>query len=398
MDRQRGGVLLVVVAAGLVLLWLLRPLIATVVCNNLGSLYLNRALLSPDLEPAERTALAVRAGQTFHTALAWEPYNGWAAYNLAAVYELWQDAPSAARTLSRAAALNPGDAGTRFRLGQALAAQGQEEAAIAEWRAAHAAGYFVQQALELLREGDEERALQQAGRALAIDPQLPEAYTCLGRALSALGRADEAVAAFESAAALYPDSSPERYLLRGEVLVAQGEWAAALVAFARAADLAPTDPEPHQRMGWVLLDGLDDPAQAQARFQWALHLEPGYVPALLALGQLDVDQGDCDEAAVWLVPLTGRQVQDSLAAQVQVMLGRCLLEQDRQQEALVYLEQAVASSPRSVWAQSTLAAAYSQAGRYHEAIAAYLQVLELDPGNVSAQQALEELGWTEHAD
>jgi tetratricopeptide (TPR) repeat protein len=71
------------------------------------------------------------------------------------------------------------------------------------------------------------------------------------------------------------------------------------------------------------------------------------------------------------------------------------LQQGRGDEGLWHLEQALALTPDSVPYTLALAQAYSQAGRYHDAIEMYLQVLELQPDNAPAQQLLEELGWFE---
>ena len=324
---------LILVGLGLLLLWPLRSLIATTVWNNVGSVHLSRALLAPGLEPEERWAWAVKAGQSFQTALAWDPLNGQAYYNLAAIYDGWQDTPSAARALSRAAVLNPQDANTRFKLGQALAAQGAsggqrlEERAIEEWRAAGAAAYFVNQGLALAHAGDQEGALAQYERAVAIDPNLPGGQYRLGQALSRLGREEEAVAAFESAAALEPASSPRRYLLQGEVHAARGEWAAALAAFGQAAELAEGDPAPHYQMGWVYDQGLGDREAAIAHFQWALQLDPDHIPSRLALGQLYEKQGECDEVAYWLAPLLApaRGGGEAVGGQAHALLGSCLV-------------------------------------------------------------------------
>lgn len=393
--RQSLGRVLIAAGLSLLVFWSLRPLIATVVSNNVGSILLNRALLAPDLGPEERMGWAVQAGRSFQTALAWDPLNGQAYYNLGTVYDLWQDAPSAARALSRATVLNPHDASAHFGLGQALATQDQDERAIQEWQAADAADYFLNQGLALAREGDFNGAIGQYERALAIAPELAEGYYRLGQALSGLGREEEAVAAFESAATLESPSSPRRYFLQGEVHAARGAWEAALAAFGQAASLAPQDPAPQYRMGWVLCYGLEDEEAAISRFQWALQLDPDYVPPRLALGWLYEEQENCDEAARWLAPILSPDVGSGLAGQAHVLVGRCLLHQGRDDEALSYLEQALTLNPGSARYHLTLAQGYSQAGRYHDAIEVYLRVLELEPDNGQARQALEELGWFE---
>ena len=386
---------MIVSGFSLLLLWPLRPFVATVVFNNVGSVLLNRALLAPDVEPERRTDRAMSAGRAFQAALAWDPLNGQAYYNLAAVYGLWQDAASVARAVSRAAALNPRDASARFALGQTLAAHGQETRAVQEWRAAGAAEYFVNRGLALAGAGDYAGAVEQYERALAIAPELVDGYYYLGRALSGLGRQEEALAALESAAALEPPSSPRRYLLRGEVHVAREEWPAALEAFGQAAHLSPQDPVSPYRMGWVLDQKLKDGEAAGVHYQWALQLDPDYAPPRLALGRLYVERGDCDGAARWLVPFFAPDAGTGLAGQAHTLVGQCLLQQGRENEGLIHLEQVLALNPDSVSYHLALARGYSQASRYHDAIETYLRVLELQPDNDQAQQELEDLGWFE---
>jgi len=313
----------VLTAAGLslLLLWPLRSFIATVVYNNAGSVLLDRALLAPDVEPEQRTEWAVRAGRSFQAALAWDPLDGQAYYNLAAVYEMWHDTPSAERAVSRAAALAPHDASARFALGQALAAHGQETRAVQEWRAAGADEYFIHRGLALAGAGDPAGAVALYEQALALDPDSAGAYYYLGRALSALGRQEEALAALESAAALEPPSSPRRYLLRAEVHVAREEWPAALEAFGQAAHLSPQDPVSPYRMGWVLDQKLEDGQAAAAHYQWALQLDPDYVPPRLALGRLYVERGDCDGAAHWLSPFFAPDAGTGRAGPAHTLVG-----------------------------------------------------------------------------
>ena len=126
----------------------------------------------------------MQAGRSFQTALEWNPLNGYAYYNLDAVYNLWQDYPSASRALSRAAALNPDDVTARFGLAQTLEAMGpgNETRALREWQAAGAAEYFVNQGQTFIRAGDITGAVEQYEQALAIDPTLPEGYYHLSKA------------------------------------------------------------------------------------------------------------------------------------------------------------------------------------------------------------------------
>lgn len=128
LDRQLLGRVLISAGLSILLLWPLRTTIAALVYNNVGSVYLNRALLAPELAPEERVNRAVEAGQAFQTALTWDPLNGQAYYNLGALYDSWDGYLSTGWVWSRAAALEPRDPNTRFAHGQALAAQDRRRA------------------------------------------------------------------------------------------------------------------------------------------------------------------------------------------------------------------------------------------------------------------------------
>ncbi len=394
--RRYLGPALIVMGLGLLLLWPLRPYIATLVYDNVGSVLLNRALLTPGLAPSERTARAVQAGRAFQSALAWDPLNGYAYYNLSTIYNRWQDAPSAAHAVRRAAALNPHDEAAHFALGQALAARGQESAARQAWSTAEAAPYFVNRGLALAGQGAYEEAVVQYQRALAITPDLSDGYYYLGRALSGLGRQEEALAALESAAALEPTFSPRRYLLQAEVYAAREEWRAALDAFAQASALIPTDPVPHYRMGWVLDQKLGDGEAAMPHYRQAWQLDPDYVPPRLALARLYRERGECDAVAEWLAPFLLPGAESRLTGQAHTLLGNCLLQQPgREEEGVSHLERAMEAAPDRVALRLALGQSYSQVGRFHDAIETYLQVLEMEPENAPARRALEELGWLE---
>ncbi|MBN1262575.1 MAG: hypothetical protein JXB35_17975 [Anaerolineae bacterium] len=107
-DRLRLAVHCVILAGIVVLaVWPLHPLAISWGYTIAGSRVLRRLQQAPDLAPETRYAQATQAGQLFQTALAWDPLNHRAYANLAAVYMVWDDIPSATRALARAALLSP---------------------------------------------------------------------------------------------------------------------------------------------------------------------------------------------------------------------------------------------------------------------------------------------------
>jgi tetratricopeptide (TPR) repeat protein len=391
---NRRRLLSVLALAGAILLLLLfRAPLASIALNNYGSILLNRALLTPDLGPDERTELGTRAGGAFAAAAAWSPASPLPYFNLAAMHSHWGDGPSAARALARAVGLSPDDISARFAYGEALAAIGDEPGAREEWRAAQAEAYFITLARLLAQEGDSAGALTAAQRAVAVAPNSPDAYERLGQTLAAVGRRDEAISALEQAAALEPEGSARRYVLQAEVHTARQEWVAALTAYGRAAALDPADPAPHHRMGNLLQRELDDVQGAIDRYRWALALEPGYSPSRLALGRLYGEGGDCQAAIEWLMPLFEPEAGEAATALAHFQTGSCLTASGRPNEGIPHLQRAAALRAESSTYLRALAKAYGQAGMVGEAIEAWLRLLEMSPGDGEAERALGELGW-----
>lgn len=103
----------------------------------------------------------------------------------------------------------------RCSLAQALLALGRKEEARREWETATylvpAAGQALAElALSYLEDGQPERAVDYARRAVQVRPDLPEAHFALGMTARALRHREEALRALEEAARLFPEGSPGR--------------------------------------------------------------------------------------------------------------------------------------------------------------------------------------------
>jgi superkiller protein 3 len=176
--------------------------------------------------------------------------------------------------------------------------------------------------------------------------------------------------------------------------VAREEWESALAAYGRAAELLPDDPEPLYRRGHLLVHTLGRPVEAIDDFRQALDRDPDYAPARRELGAIYLEAGSCDAAARTLLPQLASE-RDAGAAATYARLGTCFLDGGQGEEALLYLEEAVRLSPTSVPYRLSLARTLVETERYVEAIAAYHEVLELEPENAEAREALDALGGSE---
>jgi len=201
--------------------------------------------------------------------------------------------------ISRAIAINPGDAAYRSNLGNALRESGQPEAAVEQYRQALALqpGYAethnnLGNALQALSQFD--AAIASYRHAIACHASYPEAYNNLGQALFCLGRFDEAIAAYQQAIALNPNY-PEPHNNLGNTLKTIGRFELAVEHYRCAIALRPAYAEAYNNLGWTLHDmGILD--AAVEHYQQALALKPDFVEAYNNLGNARSNQGDLTAA------------------------------------------------------------------------------------------------------
>ena len=174
------------------------------------------------------------------------------------------------------------------------------------------------------------------------------------------------------------------YLDQGDAEAGRHDWAAALHSYLRATAAWPQWGMAHTKLGNAYR-ALGRPDDAAAAYRQAIQVEPGYVGAYLNLGALLEGQGQ-REPALSLYRDALAVAPDS--AWAHTMLGQALLPAA---EALSHLERAVELEPGKVDWLLALADGYRDVGRREEAIAAYRQVIALDPTNEKAAQALRAL-------
>lgn len=110
------------------------------------------------------------------------------------------------------------------------------------------------------------------------------------------GRRLEAIEIFKQVLAARPESIEGWYEL-GYLLKAEGKYDDALEAYGQALARGVKRPEEvHLNRAVIYSDHLRRDVQAQQELMAALALEPGYVPALLNLGNLHEERGERNEA------------------------------------------------------------------------------------------------------
>ncbi len=114
--------------------------------------------------------------------------------------------------------------------------------------------------------------------------------------LHAQGRIPEAIALFRTILAMHPEATEGWYEL-GYLLKAQGQYEQALAAFAEALKRGVARPEEvHLNRGVIYSDHLRRDDAAASELAAAIALNPGYVPALLNLGNLYEERGEREAA------------------------------------------------------------------------------------------------------
>jgi superkiller protein 3 len=256
-------------------------------------------------------------------------------------------------------------------------------------------------------------ALQTADRAVAAGASSADAHEARGEALLALGKADEAAAAFRKALELDPRMNVARVRL-ASALLDQGKAAEAVAEARKATEvdarsgqafavlalailgenknnwndaisqaqngkfLNERDPLVQVAVGRVF-EANNNLDQAQVAYKKALETDPAYTPARAALLSVQVRRGDTEAALVEAQKLAAEMPQ---SGEIQLELGRLLLRKGDFMAATPALEKAASVSPGVAEVHALLGYAYQSNRKSAEALAAYRKATELDPKNV----------------
>ncbi len=256
------------------------------------------------------------------------------------------DYHAAEKWLSRAIAVNPGNAAA------------QSNRAVAQ--------------LALGRHAD---ALASSERAIALNPAFAEAHSNRGRAQSALGRTEECLSSYERALVLAPGLQ-DAHRGRIDALLALERHEAALAAADNALGAAPDNAELWSVRGAVLAK-LHRSVEALAAFDRALALRPDFAEALNNRGTAlrDLRQPEAALQAVERALALRPQFAEALCN-----LANLRLDAGQFAAAIDACERALAIQPRMVDALSIRGAALRFLRRYTEAAADYRTLLAIAPG------------------
>jgi tetratricopeptide (TPR) repeat protein len=248
----------------------------------------------------------------------------------------------------------------------------------------HAEAHYLLGAV-LAQQGQLDEAIASFERALLLRPDSAEIAENLryvravadnnrGNALAAEGKLDEAVACYRRVLALRPDYT-EAHNNLGTVLAEQSKWGAAISCYRRALELTPAMGEAHMNLGVALSNqGAFD--EAVACHHRAIELKPDLVEARIHLAVVLTDQNKLDEAAACC-----RRVLELRPdfAKAYDHLARVLRKQNKLDEAAACCRRALELNPDFADAQNTLALVLWDQCKLDEAVACCRRALELNP-------------------
>jgi tetratricopeptide (TPR) repeat protein len=222
--------------------------------------------------------------------------------------------------------------------------------------------------------GKNDRAAELIGRAIALNPNLPEAHNNLAGVLRAMGRFEESAAACRRAIALRPGYA-DAYNNLGIALSDLGRRDEAAKAYQRAIALNPHLAEPRSNLGnlYKAQGRLDE---AIDEFRQAIAINPNFSDAHNNLGNALRDKGELDES----IAACRRAIElGPNHADAYNNLGYVLAQQGQYDEAAAALRRAIAISPGLTEAYCNLGSVLRDGGHIDEAVAASRHAISLQP-------------------
>jgi tetratricopeptide (TPR) repeat protein len=235
---------------------------------------------------------------------------------------------------------------------------------------------------ETVTDDEAERLFNQAMQELSIatrdNPNLPEAHYELGRLLDLFGEEDEASVSLHDAVKLRPNYS-EAHELLAEIYERRGrtdlrDYHLEQMMKARQAIAANTPEElVRQAIGLRRNGNLEG---AREQLEKALRLDPRHPQALFEMGIVYQEIGEYQKA------LENYQTVLKLPAppdETYNRVGNLLFQQEKRQEAMDFLRNAVTQKPNNPWLHYYLGNLHRKQKTDGKAIESYITAIKLNP-------------------
>jgi len=198
--------------------------------------------------------------------------------------------------------------------------------------------------LELSRQGNNLEAVKKFEAATSADPNFALAFTRLGQAYASLGYDKQAEQWSSKAVDLSKDLPPaEKYMIQAFNAKIGNNYDKAVEAYSDLLKLMPNDPQVQFEIG-LLYESHGTFDQAHEHFLQALRSDPKYVDALLAVGRVEVEQGNAQAALDHLnqaLSLTVQLGQQQGKASILQMMGTAYDLLNKPEDALQSLQQSL---------------------------------------------------------
>jgi tetratricopeptide (TPR) repeat protein len=229
-------------------------------------------------------------------------------------------------------------------------------------------------ATEALRRGAVQEAERLLRQALAQDPRDYRSAVMLAHVLRTSGRLEEAAQCSEQAIAVRPDLV-EAYYQCGLALMELRRPGSALTPLLKAAEIRPEVWEFHLYLAFAF-EALGRRQEAQGRFQQVLRLDARNLVARVSLAKLLLNQGDVEgakphaESAIKTHP-------DSAPANL--VMAEVLHAEGDWKAGEPYVRKAVEIEPSDPVARALSGMRYTQLGRFQEAEREFAASLKANP-------------------
>jgi serine/threonine protein kinase/predicted negative regulator of RcsB-dependent stress response len=241
--------------------------------------------------------------------------------------------------------------------------------------------------LELSRQGNYLEATKKFEAATSADPNFALAYTRLGQAYASLGHDKQAEQWSSKAVDLSNDLPPaEKYMIQAFNARISNNYDKSVQSYDDLLKLMPKDPQVHFEIGLVYEShGTFD--QALEHFLAALQSDPKYVDALLAVGRVEVEQGNAQAALDHLnqaLSLSVQLGQQQGKANILQMMGTAYSLLNRPDDALQNLQQSldlakqVNDKAGMASSLTAIAGIHDRQGKSDQAVKEYRQGLTIE--------------------
>lgn len=263
--------------------------------------------------------------------------------------------------------------------------QANHAQAVAYWRKAEAATYFIQQANQPSQSAQSQTNEKDLKLALEIQPDNLEAAQMLVGIYASTNRKAAAQALLQNLLAQRPTASLYEQAASLATTKQQG------IDFLQQAIKADSKNSGYY---WELGNtyGLEQPDLAEQAYKHSLELRPDFQWPVRSLADLYLAEKQPQAAIAELAPFIAKGFFIESPGPEYTILAEAYLATNNYDAAVSAAQKAVQSSPYSVKAFLTLGDSWLSKGDKIQARTAYQKVLQLEPNNTDASNKLEEIG------